>query len=186
MGFTVSGSYGKRDLTALRRAVYVRNYTRRQRSVTRTARIAGGAVILAAAVIGFRMTFGESAAETTGLAALPTLLIGLAMGSYFLVRGLTDRSFFSEWMTWRSYRGKISEMRYVFGEEGFDETVNGNELHFAYDTIESVYEDGERFYLFVNRQSAHMLRKSDFTEGAPEAFRAFVVEKTGCTVQAVD
>ena len=52
--------------------------------------------------------------------------------------------------------------------------------------IRSIFEDPERYYLFVADNEAHIIVKSGFRQGDPEAFADFIEEKTGLELTVFD
>ena len=72
-----------------------------------------------------------------------------------------------------------SKGHYRFSETGFASYVGDAAYACNYPAIEALLEDGGHFYLFMNRNTAHILLKSAFTRGDPESFRHFLEERTG-------
>ena len=81
--------------------------------------------------------------------------------------------------TWRTYEGQGANIGFEFYPDHYDEMRQGNERPRNYSDIKGIYEDDERFYLFISEQSADIIRKDSFTEGGADDFRAFITEKTG-------
>ncbi len=178
MEFLVSGVYGRKDLYAFQRAVRARSRNGYQ-TFFRWWGAVMGAWMLYAGARAVAASVSEGATAVLWVSTILPMGLLTLIGVYLLTAGITDRSFLNEWKTWLNYAYKRQTITYRFGEKRFEEILNGSELRFAYATIGSLYEDGKRFYLFINGQNAHLIRKADFQQGEPDAFRAFIEAKTG-------
>lgn len=76
-----------------------------------------------------------------------------------------------------------SEEYYSFGEDGFTELTKGpglnHEQSITYDRFISCYENREWFILFLTRNSAYIIHKSEITSGTPDELRLFLKDKLG-------
>lgn len=184
MEFLVSSVYGKKDLYAFQRAVRACGRNAYQ-AFFRWWGLLMGAWILYASVRAVRSAIGENAeTEFSAVTMIPMLLL-IVLAVYLLAAGITNRSFLNEWKTWGNYAYKGQTITYRFGEKQFAESLGGGELSLDYSTVKRLYEDKERFYLFINAQNAHLIRKADFREGDPDTFRAFIERKTKLQFQKI-
>ena len=184
MEFLVSSVYGRADLFAFQRAVRVCGKNIYQTFFRWWGLLMGVWILYA----GARALFSASAGDAETRLSVPTVLLLLAMmllAVYLLAAGITNRSFLNEWKTWQNFAYKGQTITYRFGEKGFEERLGGGEISLDYSAVKRLYEDKDRFYLFVNVQNAHLIRKADFREGDPDAFRAFIERKTKLYIQRI-
>ncbi len=73
-------------------------------------------------------------------------------------------------------------MAYAFTEEQFEPDKN---RALDYSAVKAVWTDSERYYLFLNKNIAYLLRKDSFVTGAAEDFGPFLKKKTGLPIQNV-
>ncbi|MCD7928906.1 MAG: YcxB family protein [Clostridiales bacterium] len=73
--------------------------------------------------------------------------------------------------------GAVSTVTLQFGESSV-RVVEGKQLY-KYTAVDRLVEEGDYFYIFFDRQNAVMLDKNTLDPPKPDAFRHFIVEKTG-------
>ncbi len=96
--------------------------------------------------------------------------------------------FYPQYMGWRirraaNKRAKITGVLYKFSDDGFEVTTDLDNGTAKYDTLMKIVEDKNYFFLFVQKYSAYIVPKCDFSSGDPAEFSAFIAEKTGLEVK---
>ena len=76
-------------------------------------------------------------------------------------------------------------MRFTFDDDGFSAWEPSGAGSYRYRALTSVWEDGERCYLFLQGKMQYILQKNAFTQGTSEDFRAFISQKTGKPVEYI-
>ncbi len=76
-------------------------------------------------------------------------------------------------------------LRLSFDGEGFSLWEPGGGGSYRYAALTDVWEDGERFYLFLQGEMRFPLRKADFTGGSPGEFREFISQAAGRPVEQI-
>ena len=173
------------DFRGLLRAISWRqDHIRRLRPLRWALKLALGLwLIWAGGVALVSMFHGREAAHSDWLTMFLPGVFLLAAGLFLLSGGRAVR--LRAWLSWRAYGEKGTACRYSFYDGQFEQRLSSGENRSAYAEIQAVLEDRERYYLFVGRNVAHILRKSDFIAGSEGAFRAFLTEKTGKSVQFI-
>lgn len=90
--------------------------------------------------------------------------------------------FLDRFVGWRVYRGRnrgVKEISYTFCGETLLIQDALEEGKIGYAAFTRLAEDRKRYFLFVQKHAAYILPKSDFTQGDPAEFAAFIAEKTG-------
>ena len=67
-----------------------------------------------------------------------------------------------------------------------DDCFVASELAYHYDDVNYALETKDYFLLFISKQKGKICAKDGFTTGDPDAFRAFLEEKTGVSVEYVE
>lgn len=174
MLFQLKMVYQKEDLYALAKVAELNHTLRRgwpliPKSVAIMlygfCSLVGGAVILKTTVLGewplYLLAIGI-------LLLLVSLFFGL-----FLLLNISGR------LTWRNYSAKGTEALLEFFEDYFATYLPTAESRTSYTVIQKLFEDQARYFLFVNKNSAVIVRKDGFTVGDPAEFGAWIAEKTG-------
>ena len=184
MGFRVRMAYEKEDFYAFGDAVVYGNRWSRGLSVlSRGCFLLAGGMFLLMGGTGvftwFRFLFqGEPQGRMIGVYAgmagvsVAFLLLGIAM-----IRRRSRNAI--GWTNWRRYRRKKTELEYEFQETCFWEHTPDSDHRMDYTVIQYVAEDRGHYFLFVSKGVAHILCKSGFLTGDPEAFGAWIGEKLG-------
>ena len=76
-------------------------------------------------------------------------------------------------------------MRFLLEEDGFSVWEPSGSASYRYHALDAVWEDGERYYLLLPEGKFLALQKRAFTQGDPAAFRTFLEEKTGRSVETI-
>ncbi|MBQ7492670.1 MAG: YcxB family protein [Clostridia bacterium] len=71
---------------------------------------------------------------------------------------------------------------YRFGDDAFSVAWPGRSDTLRYDEITRIVETGEYYFVYTGVRMAHILKKTDFTQGDAGSFGRFLEEKTGLTV----
>ena len=127
--------------------------------------------------------FGPSVGSVEVLTMVLPCLVMIVCGALLLLS--LSRTPAGTGSSWRSYPEKGKLLIYRLTDDGAACQSAGSLLNFEYSLIQCVLEDRERFYLFVDRRAAHMLRKDGFAQGTPEEFRTFITQKTGQPVEYI-
>ncbi len=77
------------------------------------------------------------------------------------------------------------EVTASFGPEGYTHVSKASNSRFTYDQIRMICETPEHFLFYLDRSLGQIYRKDGFTKGTAMAFREFIVQKTGLTVQNI-
>lgn len=187
MLFEVSLDYDKSDAIALIRAVKARRFGKVYRMVCRLIRILFGIWFFRAGLTG--LTAPLNGLVLDGIAAYCTILIPalflLVLGVYLLFRGVFNRTPLSEWQARKSFHLHRKDEVFRFAETHY-ELCLGNSFHsIDYSNIEAIVEDKKHYFLFINKNSAHVLNKEKFVVGSADDFGAFISGKTGVTIKTV-
>ena len=120
------------------------------------------------------------------LLGIPELILGglLVYSGWYLGRpGAASR-----WAekAWKKYREGERLKACRFTEEGVW-ILGGESCRYDYETLEALWEDGERFYLALpgRRPAYYILNKRRFTAGAPEDLPTLWQERSGKPVKRV-
>lgn len=113
--------------------------------------------------------------------ATPGVVICFVMGPLLIVFGLF-RQYLSVWMTKKSSTiEENADMCYMFSDTSVTvDTAGKVERMGNYKKIYRIWEDEKTFYVGMNEDDLLVLPKDKFTEGDPDAFRDFIVEKSRC------
>ena len=84
---------------------------------------------------------------------------------------------------WRAYDKKGETVRLCFDEDGFQTFAGGDAASYRYHALAGAAESRERFVLCLLEQVYFVVNKSDFTQGDPSEFSAFLAEKMGKPLQ---
>lgn len=146
----------------------------------------------------FRRGVGALWMGLGGLLLLMGLLAGVwnlftALGAVFLAAGVRwfrerdVRRAMSSRRAERALRANIPEtpLRFTFDDGGFLVWESGRSDSFRYHALTDVWEDGDRYYLFLQGKMRYILRKDGFLRGTPAAFRQFLQARTGRPVETV-
>lgn len=82
------------------------------------------------------------------------------------------------WKRWAA-QGPELHWTYRFTPERVELRNSGSEHRYDYSNLQQLWEDKEHFYLTLDQRVWHILNKSQFTEGDPTRFAAFLAEKAG-------
>lgn len=111
------------------------------------------------------------------LLSLPELVVGglLVYSGYIL--GQTP----SRWAkrAWKQYQASGDRYSCRLTEDGVQTFGGRSNSSWTYDSLESLWEDGERFYLLTSKNAVFILRKNAFVRGAPEDFGEFMEKQMG-------
>ncbi|MDY3282425.1 YcxB family protein [Dysosmobacter sp.] len=186
--FRVEETYEKRDFAGLATAVRYRKG--RGRVVWKVLKAALGIWTLSAGLYGLALLWADSAeifgpgVGGAGMTAMVLPCLVLSVCGIFLLLSLA-RTPLGAGASWRNYPEKGTPLVYCLTENGVTCQSAGSRLELAYSRIRRVLEDRERFYLFVDRRAAHILRKDGFVQGTPEDFPGFITRKTGQPVEYI-
>lgn len=131
-------------------------------------------VLLAAAMILFRMSFGYLTTEMIVLLVLMPIL-GTEMLWLPQIIALTMV---------KTYQ-KMGSIEMCFGENEVKVNRTVESTVYQYSAFDSLYHGVGAFYLYLNRQQALVIPERCFTQGDPVAFGAFLTDKTGLEVKEV-
>lgn len=166
MDFQIKMVYNQEDVAALIRTL---DYRRHPEHGVRLARRLGYPIL------GFLLVLTGISIPLAGLYTLSGILIcvvsvlcGVALLRRSNSRGMERRS-------WKRYPNKGLEMTYTFYKDHFEEEdeVSGKN-EFRYITLKNGNRDEGHYYLFVNNNTAHMLKRDSFTYGDPEQFPEYI------------
>ncbi len=179
MEFEISLDYAIEDLEAYWRAfVWKKPGTPPQKQASPRMHRNAGLVFLALGALLWILI--------APLAALPELIVGglLLYSGWYLGRpGAASRWAKKNW-------GKLQESgrlyQCCFTEEGVWIHDSRSDCRYDYERLESLWEDGDRFYLVLSRRGgSYILSKERFTAGAPEDLPGWWEERTGKPVERV-
>lgn len=184
MKYEVHMTYAKPDITALVRAIYARRTSGKYAKGLKTVYLVGSIWFLWAGIFGLIQLAGnaeEIIGDTGAGGALSVYLPGVLLilfGAWLLSYVLAPH-WLQRQLLWKQYVRKGLAVTYAFGEERLTEQTLVSDQSFDYSLVETVLEDGEHYFLFVDAMSAHILKKQNFIQGDPEEFRTFIEQKTG-------
>lgn len=95
-------------------------------------------------------------------------------------------AFFPRYMGWRIWRGRNKKAResvLTFCDDCVRASSTLDEGTIHYDVFLRLVENDKYFFLFIQKYSAHVLPKDQFTQGDPADFSAFIAEKTGLQIE---
>ena len=179
MAFEISLDYAIEDLEAYWRAfVWKKPGTPPQKQASPRMHRNAGLVFLALGALLWILI--------APLAALPELIVGglLLYSGWYLGRpGAASR-----WAkkNWRKLQESGRLYQCCFTEEGVWIHDSRSDCRYDYESLESLWEDGDRFYLVLSRRGgSYILSKERFTAGAPEDLPGWWEERTGKPVERV-
>ncbi len=187
MLFEVRIKYDRSDAIAFVRGVRASRFGRIYRAVSRTLRVVLGLWFLRAGLTGLKALFGGLVLENAASCAavvIPALVL-LLLGIYLVFRGVFDRAPLTEWQVHRSFSRHGENDVYRFLEGHYEMALDHSFHSLDYSNIKAVLEDRDHYFLFLNKNTAHILNKSQFTTGRPNEFGAFISTKTGAVVKRV-
>lgn len=117
---------------------------------------------------------------------LGMIIFSATMGFFFfLYWAFLDRIL--GMMAYKNMNKKVLGVQttYLFDEAAMHVQSELESSAVSYTAIENVLESEHIFALYINKASAHIFSKENFTKGTPEAFRDFISEKTGQQVRFV-
>ena len=123
----------------------------------------------------------DASAGEWASAALPCMVL-LVLGCLFLmpaehqIHGLAFR------ISRHNYGEKGMKIDFLFAEDQIHFHNAVSNVSLAYSQVQDTAEDAERFFSLLNKRTALILKKADFTAGSPEAFREFLEQKTGQSI----
>lgn len=140
----------------------------------------------------FFAIFGGALAGLSLLSGRPNLLtvMGAAM-LYFGIREFRKKEAAARLELREPYQRELRKtfpdtpMRFLLEEDGFSVWEPSGSASYRYHALDAVWEDGERYYLLFPEGKFLALQKCAFTQGDPAAFRTFLEEKTGKSVQTI-
>ncbi len=191
MEFQIEEVYEKRDFTGLIRAVqYQKNKVKRGRMLDKVLKAILGIWVVYAGLGGFvQLCMGyEEIVGNTGFAGavsvvMPCVLL-TACGAGLLISLVGKLTWRAE-IAWKQYQDKGRTLTYRLSDMDVSCQIPGSDLTFEYSLIQNVLEDQERFYLFMDKQSAHILKKTAFTKGTIDDFRIFISKKSGQSIEYI-
>ena len=118
------------------------------------------------------------------LLSLPELVVGGLLVYSGYVLGQTP----SRWAkrAWKQYQASGDHYSFRFSQGGARTCGGSSDSHWPCDSLEALWEDGERFYLLTSKNAVCILRKDAFLQGAPEDLPACWTEWTGKPVEPVE
>lgn len=108
-----------------------------------------------------------------------------ALGLFTVIRGTPEYPYWVQ-RAWKNYQKHGEAYTYRFTPEGFEIHGKTSDHRYDYSLLQQLWEDEGHFYLFLDQPTPFMLNKTGFTQGGPEAFPAFLQEKTGKPIQWVN
>lgn len=180
MLFQLKMVYQKEDIYALTEAMVQNGAIRRGWSVIKSATrrkmfyfVAGVLLVLMGYfVIALPLAYGDWQPHMLVLGGL-TLFWGLLSFFFWKIPNINS------WLTWKRYSPKNTEVLVEFCEDYFAGYMPTGESRTSYTVIQKLFEDQMRYFLFVNKNTAVIVRKDGFTVGEPAEFGAWIAEKTG-------
>ena len=167
--FTVEQTYDLASLTALCRAA--RKTVQRWKTALRAicwVIFALGVVILAASLLlDGQLEFGL-------LAAVAVLLLLLLF---------EDR--LNGWISLRRLIPGTAHSVTVFADDAYTVTTDTLETKYQYKNITALCESERYVFLFLGKKHGQIFDKHGFRQGDPDAFRVWLEQKTGKTVQTI-
>ena len=126
----------------------------------------------------------------------PVPLSMVWMGLAFLVLGIVTliqwrpgraEPVYPRWArrAWKRWSAQDPGLRwsYRFTPTGMEMSNCVSSHRFDYSQLQQLWEDGGHFYLTLDRRAWHILNKSQFIQGDPACFAAFLAERTGKPVE---
>ena len=92
---------------------------------------------------------------------------------------------FMGWRAWRSRNQKVEGTTMAFCDDCVRISSNLDEGTMQYSAFLRLTENRKYFFLFIQKHSAYMLPKDQFTQGDPAEFGVFIAEKTGLEIKRV-
>lgn len=184
MLFQVRQVFEKKDVSAIIRAVEQRKKAVRVlRRISRICFVIIGLLLILFSVSGIWSGLsGFLRGEEISWAGLPLDLAFLAMGLLLCFR---RSSRYLTWLSWRRYKEKGMVLTYEFYDDYFTQQTSVSSSRFDYSILEDILEDQSHYFLFVNSNTAHVLRKDGFQEGDPAAFGVWLAGRLKKTIQKI-
>lgn len=178
MDYQIKMVYTREDVAALVRTL---DYRRHPDGGIRLARRLGFPIL------GFFLVLTGISIPLAGLLDPSGLLVCVLsiLGGVALLRRSNNRAM--ERRSWKRYPNKGLELTYTFYKDRFeeeDEVSGKNEFHYI--TLKNGNMDEGHYYLFVNNNTAHMLKRDSFTYGDPEKFPEYIRIRAAVLLDPVD
>ena len=169
MEFTFDTVYNSAALTAMARAL---RKTLRKKSSRRSHIF--GLIVLALVLVlsianGFAVTFKNIVTWLAGAAILIALIWEDRLNGHFAGRKMM---------------AEMKRSMTTFTDEGYHSHTELGDSDFPYDKIKAVAETRDYFVLMYSRNHAQVYDKRGL-EGNANAFRKFIEERTGCSIEYV-
>lgn len=178
MDFQIKMVYTQEDVAAL---VHTLDYRRHPDAGIRLARRLGFPLL------GFFLVLTGISIPLAGMLDPSGLLVCVlsVLGGVALLRRSNNRAM--ERRSWKRYPNKGMELTYTFYKDHFEEedAVSGKNT-FRYLTLKNGNMDDGHFYLFVNNNTAHMLKRDSFTYGDPDKFPEYIRIRAAVLLDEVD
>lgn len=130
--------------------------------------------------------FGLCAATFALLLALggmPEAWMWAALLVFLLLLLLEDR--FNAWIALRNLVPGTAHSTAVFDDDAYTVTTEKTQTRWQYDNITALCESERYFIFFLGKKHGQLFDKQGFRTGEPDAFRAFLEQKTGKTFEKV-
>ena len=124
----------------------------------------------------------------TSVVSAPLLcLVCVVVGAAMLWPGITYYDYLARksWKIWNRVQGKGKPQLYTFDESTVTEGEGEQKITAPYSEVYAAYESEDHFFLFMSKRDGYIMKKSDFIQGDPAQFAAFLREKTGRDVRKV-
>lgn len=169
--FTVEQTYDLATLTALCRAS--RKTVRRVWRVFRVVFwvILAAGTLLFAAMLALQLYEPDDIVMPISLAVLLLLMI------------FEDK--LNAWVTQRRMLPGTAHSTTVFADDVYTVTTDTTETKYQYENITSLCETDRYFIFFLGKRHGQVFDKQGFRQGDPDAFRVWLGQKTGKTVQTI-
>lgn len=119
----------------------------------------------------------------------PVCLIRAGIGAACLVIGLR---WFRNYKTSRSVLPRVplagisdTLLEFSFEDDAFFVQENGRPSSYRYHVLSAVWEDVDRYYLFISGKMHFILQKAALSCGSPDDFSAFLAQKIGKAVEYI-
>ncbi|MBE7004958.1 MAG: YcxB family protein [Ruminococcaceae bacterium] len=169
--FEVEQTYDVAALTALCRAA---------RKTTRPVwRVIRGAVWVTFAV-GTLLLAAQLALQSFGKGDL-RLLLSVAVLLLFLL--FEDK--LNAWVALRQMVPGTAHSTTVFGEDAYTVTTDTTQTRWQYENITALAETRRYYFCFLGKRHGQCFDKQGFRQGDSEAFRTFIEQKTGKSINTI-
>ncbi len=167
--FEIEQTYDIKTLTALCRAA-----RKTVRTWARALRVACWCILAAGAALS---------ALLIALGGMPDLWMWAVLIALLFLLLIEDK--LNAWVALRNLVPGTAHSTTVFAEDAYTVTTDTTQTRWEYENVTNLCETERYFIFFLGKRHGQCFDKQGFRAGEPDAFRTFIGQKTGKTIQQI-